>query len=274
MDARPSPAFAVRLRDLLATLESAALLGAAEIRLRGLGEQLQFACLALPCTEALVALEIARLGRLTVPGVASADGWRATNLDFMPSGTPFAYLLGGGGGYSAEITTGDPMLEVLQPVLEHEPRQCIFVPIRVGASIVGGAALLRDEAAVAALGEAAEGSSLAMAERLAEVLALTIESFRTERVLLQLFAQVLPDLCAADAPTRFLAELDHHIHELRIDPTYQRRMRLAQVVGSIAAQGEAETQLVSDILERVARYMRELGEGQRLTELAPFSAAE
>jgi hypothetical protein len=113
-----------------------------------------------------------------------------------------------------------------------------------------------------------------MAERLAEVLALTIESFRTERVLLQLFAQMLPDLCAADAPTGFLAELDHHIHELRIDPTYQRRMKLARVVGKIAAQGEAETQLVSDILERVARYMHELVDGQRADEIAPFATNE
>jgi hypothetical protein len=271
MDAPPSPAFAVRLRDLLATLESAALLGAAEIRLRGLGEQLQFACLALPCTEALVALEIARLGRLTVPGVASADGWRPTELDFMPSGTPFAYLLGGGGGYAAEIAAGDPMLEVLQPVLGCEPRQCIFVPIRVGAGIVGGAALLRDEAAVATAGEDAEGRTLGMAERLAEVLALTIESFRTERVLLQLFAQMLPDLCAADAPTGFLPALDKHIHSLRIDPSYQRRMQLAQVVGRIAAQGEAETRLVTDLLERMARYMHELVDGERSDELAPFS---
>ena len=274
MDARLSSAFAVRLRDLLATLESTALLGAAEIRLRGLGEQLQFACLALPCSEALVALEIARLGRLTVPGVASAEGWRPCELDFMPSGTPFAYLLGGGGGYSAEIEPGDPMLEVLQPVLECAPRQCIFVPIRVGSSIVGGAALLRDEAAVEALGPDAESQSLGMAERLAEVLALTIESFRTERVLLQLFAGMLPDLLAADAPTRFGEALDKHIHELRIDPAYQRRMGLAQVVGRIAGQGEAETRMVTDVLERVARYMTELVGGERSEQLGPFSFGE
>ena len=131
-------AFAVRLRDLLSALEASALVSASETRLRGLGEQLRFACMALPCDEALVALELGSLGRLEVPGVASADEWRAQRHDFMPSGTPFAYLLGGGSGYLAEVEEGDAMLEMLRPVLTTEPRQAIFVPLRVGASIMGG----------------------------------------------------------------------------------------------------------------------------------------
>src|SRR5690606_33093211 len=68
--------FAIRLRDVLSTLEAAALLGSSSVRVRGLGEQLMFACAALPCEEALVALELGQLGRLSVPGVARADAWR------------------------------------------------------------------------------------------------------------------------------------------------------------------------------------------------------
>ena len=83
MDTVMVSAFAVRLRDLLATLESTALLSVAEGRMRGLGEQLQFACMALPCDEALVALELGGLGRLRVPGVANADEWRATEHEFI-----------------------------------------------------------------------------------------------------------------------------------------------------------------------------------------------
>jgi hypothetical protein len=161
---------------------------------------------------------------------------------------------------------------VLGPALETTPRQCILVPIRVGANIVGGAALLRDAKLMASLSEETISRSLPMAERLAEVLALTLESHRTERVLLQLFAELLPDLCAADAPTRFFEALAKHLHALRLDPTYQRRMQLAEVVGRIAGQGEAETRLVTDILERVAGYMHELvGESQD-AELTPFGA--
>lgn len=259
MTGRGKAAFTVRLRDLLATLESAALIGATENRLRGLGEQLQFACLALPCSEALVALEVAQLGRLQVPGVASAEGWRATELEFLPTGTPFAYLLGGGGGYAAELEAGDDLLETIRPVLLTEPRRAIFVPIRVGGGIVGGAALLSDAELVAGAVDAHRADDiLAMAERLAEVLALTIESYRTERVLLQVFAQMLPDLCAADAPTGFGTALQAYLHDLRLAPTYRRRLALAQTIGEIAAQGDSETELVVDLLKRFQRYIVDL----------------
>src|SRR5262245_2401548 len=89
----PLSAFSARLRDLLSTVEATALIGSAEARVRGLGEHLRFACLSLPCSEALVALEIEALGRLTVPVVADQKGWRYTNVSFPPSGSPFAYLL-------------------------------------------------------------------------------------------------------------------------------------------------------------------------------------
>ncbi len=243
--------FSIRLRDLLSTLEVTTILGAAEIRMRGLGEQLQFGCLALPCDEALVALELASLGRLSVPGVASAEAWRATDLEFMPSGTPFAYLLGGGGAFAAELSDDDEMMRALAPALTISPRYVIFVPIRAGAAVLGGAALLSQDEP---LGDA----QLSMAERLGEVLSLTLESHRTERVLLQLFATVLPDLCAADAPTDFAAALSRHLHQLRIAPEYRRRLELAESVGRLASHGEAETRLARDLVTRMAAYLGEL----------------
>ncbi|MCC6525348.1 MAG: hypothetical protein IT373_22030 [Polyangiaceae bacterium] len=258
--------FSVRLQDLLSTLEGAALIGAARMRLRGLGEQLQFACLAMPCDQALVALELERLGRLQVPGVASADGWRTTDLEFLPSGTPFAYLLGGGSGYAAELAPGDPMLEVLAPVLDSAPRHALLVPIRVGASVVGGAALL---SADAHMGD----RELALGERLASVLALTLEAYRTERVLYQLFARALPDLCGDDALTGFPAALERHLHSLRLTPEYRRRLDLARSVARLAASGTAETRLATDILGRVEAYVGELERGEETDEEAAADAA-
>jgi len=260
MTRRGNAAFTVRLRDLLATLESAALIGAAENRLRGLGEQLQFACMALPCSEALVALEVAELGRLQVPGVASADGWRPTELEFLPSGTPFAYLLGGGGGYGAQVAAGDELLDAIRPVLESQPQHAIFVPIRVGGGVVGGAALLTEAELLGAMSEGRVDDTLGMAERLAEVLSLTLESYRTERVLLQVFSQLLPDLCAPDAPTGFGPALESYLHDLRLAPEYRRRLILAQTIGEIAAYGESETELAVDLLRRFQRYIADLTE--------------
>jgi hypothetical protein len=243
--------FAVRLRDVLGTLETAAILDAAETRVRGLGEQLQFACLALPCEEAFVALEVSTLGRLSVPGVASAEDWRPGDRQLMPSGTPFAYLLGGGASFATELEEGDPLLVALGPALLSAPRFAAFVPIRVGGAVLGGAALLRS---TESFGDAA----LAMAERLGTVLSLTVESYRTERVLLSLFARLLPDLCAADAPTDFSTALSRYIHQLRVSPVYRQRLELAETIGRVAAAGAAETRLVVDVLARVDTYLREL----------------
>ena len=248
--------FAVRLRDLLATLESAALLGAAAARVRGLGEHLRFACLALPCDEALVALELEALGRLRVPVVADAEGFRTTELDFLPSGTPFAYLLGGGGGHAADLAPGDYMVAALRPVLSIEPGRGVFVPIRIGESIVGGAALLTR--AGAALGEGGVDRQLEMAERLGEVLALTVESFRTERILFELFARALPDLLAGEAPTSLGPALGRHIHALRVTPAYRRRLELATQVGRLADRGEPEAALAGDVIARFEGYLRGL----------------
>ena len=259
--------FAVRLRDLLATVETTSLLGAAEIRMRGLGEQLQFACMAVPCDEALVAIELSSLGRLRVPGVATADGWRAAEIDFMPSGTPFAYLLGGGGGFAAEIAEGDEMITALSPILATTPRHAIFVPVRAGATVIGGAALFRSD-------DAHGDAELSMAERLSEVLSLTLETHRTERVLFSLFATVLPDLVAPDAATDFAGGLEKYIHHLRLAPAYQERLALAETIGRIAAQGSAETRLVTDILSRVETYVRDLEQGDPSAEGELLDAGE
>lgn len=240
--------FTVRLRDLLSTLESSALLGAAEARVRGLGEQLRFACLALPCSEALVALEMEALGRLTVPAVADVDGVRPTSLEFQPSGTPFAYLLGGGSGHGAQLAPDDPMIAPLRPALLRTPTYGIFVPIRLGDTTVGGAALFSHDAP---LGD----RELVMAERLSEVLSLTVESFRTERVVFELFARALPDLLGPESSTSLPVALERHIRSLRLLPTYRRRLELAMAVGRVADHGEAEATLAESLLSRIDAYM-------------------
>jgi GAF domain-containing protein len=253
MPPRSSPdPFLLRLRDLLSTLESAALLGAAEARVRGLGEQLRFACMAIPCAEALVALELQALGRLTVPVVASASEVRPSGLEFLPSGTPFAYLLGGGGGHAAELSADDPMIAPLLPALSAPPAHGIFVPIRLGETVVGGAALLSHDAP---LGD----RELDMAERLGEVLALTVESFRTERVIFELFARALPDLIGPEAATSLPVALEKLIREIRLSPDYRRRLSLAAAVGKVADHGEAELELASALLGRIDAYARKLG---------------
>ncbi|WP_437596022.1 hypothetical protein [Sorangium sp. So ce590] len=262
----PLAPFTARLRDLLATVESAALLGAVEARVRGLGEHLRFACLAVPCSEALVAVEMEALGRLTVPVVADAAGFRAPGAELPPSGTPFAFLLGGGGGHAVGLSDGDPMIAPLRPLLAAAPTAAIFVPIRVGATTVGGAALFSHDAPFGA-------RELDMAERLAEVLALTVESFRTERVVFELFARAMPDLLAqapgqsaqegaAPPPTSLRAALERHIHALRLTPEYRRRLELAAVVGRLAEHGEAEARLALDLLARIDAYARGAGGAQ------------
>ncbi len=273
----PLAPFTARLRDLLATVESAALLGAVEARVRGLGEHLRFACLAVPCSEALVAVEMEALGRLTVPVVADAAGFRAPGAELPPSGTPFAFLLGGGGGHAVGLSDGDPMIAPLRPLLAAAPTAAIFVPIRVGAATVGGAALFSHDAPLG-------GRELDMAERLAEVLALTVESFRTERVVFELFARAMPDLLAqapgqsaqegaAPPPTSLRAALERHIHALRLTPEYRRRLELAAVVGRLAEHGEAEARLALDLLARIDAYARGAGGAQEPLAEGEGSAA-
>lgn len=251
---RPPPAldpFTARLRDLLSTLESAALLGVAEARVRGLGEHLRFACLALPCSEALVAIELESLGRLTVPVVADARGHRPCGLELWPSGTPFAYLLAGGGGHAVELAPDDAMVAALRPALSGAPAHAIFVPVHAGSAVVGGAALFSRDAR---LGD----RELEVAERLAGVLSLTIESFRTERVIFELFARALPDLLGPEPPTSLPDALARHLALLRAAPSYRRRLALAVAVGRVADHGPAELELAAAILDRIDAYARGL----------------
>jgi len=248
----PLDPFTARLRDLLSTLESAALLGVAEARVRGLAEHLRFACLAVPCSEALVALEVAALGHLAVPVVADARGERAIDLDVWPSGTPFAYLLAGGGGHAVELMPDDPMIAPLRPALSASPRSAIFVPVHAGGAVVGGAALFAHEAL---LGD----RELAMAERLGPVLSLTVEAFRTERALFELFARALPDVLGPEAETSLPVALDRHIAALRAAPAYRRRLSLASAVEKVAAHGPREAELAAALLDRIDAYARGLG---------------
>lgn len=240
-------AFSARLADLLATLETSALLGAAEGRVRGLGEHLRFACLAMPCSDALVALEIEALGRLMVPAVATREGYTHTDLSFPASGSLFAHLLAGGGGHALSLEQDDSLLTPFAETLSTAPQSAVVVPIRSGDVVLGGAAFFSEQPSMAE-------THLEMAERLGEVLSLTVESFRTERLLYQLFARALPSLFGDDAATHLGEKLAEHIHGLRVDPVYRRRLELAVEVGRLAEAGAAEAELAGQLVRQIARY--------------------
>lgn len=241
-------AFASRLSDLLGTLESAAVIGLARSRVRGLGEQLRFACLAVGCTEALVALEMTALDRLTIPAVADASGYREVSHELLPDGTPIAYLLAGGAGHSVEILDDDGAIAPFRAVLNQAPTSAIFSPIRVGERFVGATVLLSSETP---LGD----RELEMAERLSEVLALTVESFFTERTLFELFALALPELLGPSSPTSLPRALEDHIRGLRVAAPYRRRLELAMAVGKLAGRSQAEVDVVSRVLAAFDAYV-------------------
>ena len=48
------------------------------------------------------------------------------------------------------------------------------------------------------------------------------------------------------------------MHQARVGPDYQERLRLAATVGAICTQGPSEARLVTDVLSRVERYLNEL----------------
>jgi hypothetical protein len=98
-----------------------------------------------------------------------------------------------------------------------------------------------------------------MAERLGEVLSLTVESFRTERVVFSLFARALPDVLGPDASTPLSLALERHIRDLRLLPSYRRRLALALAVGRVADHGENEAALATAMLDRIEVYARSLG---------------
>lgn len=248
-------AFAARLADVLATLESTAVLGAAERRVRGLGGLLTFACETVPCDEAFVALELEHLGRLHVPGIASAREWRTTSVELPPVGTPFAYLLAGGGGHAVELVPNEPLLALLGGALGSAPKQGAFAPIRLGADVVGGLALLFSE-------PRSGDRALVLAERLADVAAGAVEAFRTERALLEVFAAALPELHAEEPDTRFAERLERFVHRLRLTPEYRRKLGLASAVSRLAERGDAESALARGLLGELERYVDRLEAGE------------
>jgi hypothetical protein len=123
----------------------------------------------------------------------------------------------------------------------------VFVPIRIGELTVGGAALLLED-------RVSTDKPLEMAERLAEVLALTVESFRTEQMIFSLFARALPDLLDENAPTSLRESLARYVHALRLAPTYKDRLALALAVGRLCDRGPAEAALCADVLARIEGY--------------------
>lgn len=241
-------AFSSRLQDLLGTLESGAIIALARSRVRGLGEQLRFACLALGCTEALVALEMTAMDRLVVPAIADGSGFREVNHELLPDGTPIAYLLAGGAGHCVEILEEDSAVAPLRPILGQDPKGAIFSPIRVGDRFVGAVVLLSSDGPMS-------DSQLEMAERLAEVLALTVESFFTERALFELFALALPELLGPSSPTSLPRALEDHIRTLRVAPAYRRRLELASAVGRLAGRTDAEAELAGRVLAAFDAYV-------------------
>ncbi len=245
-----SAAFVSRLRDLLSTVEATSVLSSADVRMRGLREQLEFACVAVPCEQALVALEVTSFGRLAILATSTQAGSADADLEFVATGTPLAHVLAGGDAIGMSLEPGDALLDFARPLITVDARSAIVAPLRLGRSPVGGVILLR----------AAESGDreVRLAQHLGEVLSLTVESFRTERVLLELFARALPDVLAPDLPSTFGARLEAMLDELRFDPAYHRRVRMAVVCGKIAARGEADASLVEGVLDRFEEHFRAL----------------
>src|SRR5262249_17726591 len=148
------------------------------------------------------------------------------------------------------LAADDPMIAPLRGALSAAPRSGLFLPLRVNETVIGGAALFSHDAAFS-------DRHLEMGERLAEVLALTVESFRTERIVFELFARALGDVLR-DVPTSFAASLARYIHALRLPPAYRRRLTLAAAVARVADRGEAEAELVIDLLDRIDQYAKKL----------------
>lgn len=248
--AEPNAAFVARLRDLLATIEASSVVGRAEGRVRGLGHQLEFACVALPCDEALVALEREAFAQLEVPVVATAAGCRETTLVLLPMGTPFAHLLAGGTAFALTLQPADAAIAQLRPVLTTDPSAAAFAPIHMGRAVVGAVTLLRD----CEFGD----RELRLVQHLGEVLSLTVEGFRTERVLLDLFVRALPDVLAPEFGTSLRPALERALAALRLDATYRRKLQLALASAHLAERGPEATELAIGILEQFDGYLRRL----------------
>lgn len=247
-------AFSRRLSDLLSTLEASAVIGLAKSRVRGLGEQLAFACAALGAAEGFAALELGATSNLTVPVVADASAHREVSLELPLEGTLLSHVISGGGAYAVTIEPGDDLAAPFLPLLSGEPRAALCVPTRVGDRTVGGVCLVSWD-------EPFADDKIAMAERLAEVVGLTVEAFFTERMMFELFAKVLPDLLGKDAATGLGDRLSAHLRGLRVAPTYRRRLELALSVGRLTARSDLEAKLATRVLDSFEKYVTALEGG-------------
>ncbi len=247
-------AFSSRLFDLLSTVEAGAVLGLAKSRVRGLGEQLAFACAAMQASEAVAALETSATTHLVVPVVGSPAGHREVALEIPFEGTLFSHVLGGGSTYALTLEPGDELAAPLAPVLEQPPAAAIVVPLHLGDRTVGGVALLSHEGS---FGDA----QVEMAERFGEVVGLTVEAFFTERMLFELFASCLPELLGKEAATTLPEKLLSYLRTMRVQPVYRTRLELALAVGRIAGRTGAEAKLAARVLEAFEAYIAALEGG-------------
>lgn len=248
---RGDDAFSRRLLDLLSTLESSAVIGLAKSRVRGLGEQLAFACAALGAAEGLAALEMSATSNLIVPVVADASSHREVHAELPLEGTLLAHVLSGGGAFAVSIEPGDELAAPLLPLLSGEPRAALLVPTRIGDRTVGGVCLVSYD-------EPFGDDKIAMAERLSEVVGLTVEAFFTERMMFELFASALPDLLGKDAATGLGERLTAHLRQLRLTPTYRRRLELALSIGRLTSRSDLEGRLATRVLDAFERYVAAL----------------
>lgn len=247
-------AFAARLFDLLSTVEASAVIGLAKSRVRGLGEQLAFACSALRASEAVAALETSATTHLAVPVVASPSGHREVSLELPFEGTVLSHVLGGGSTYALTLEPSDELVAPLRPLLEAEPVAALVVPIRLGDRTVGGVAFLSHEGPFAE--EAVE-----MAERFSEVVGLTAEAFFTERMLFELFASCLPELLGKDAATALPDKVMAFLRSVRVSPVYQTRLALALSIGRLTSRSATEARLATRVLDAFEGYVTALEGG-------------
>jgi hypothetical protein len=80
-------------------------------------------------------------------------------------------------------------------------------------------------------------------------------------VVFQLFARALPDILGEGAATSLPTALERHIRDLRLLPSYRRRLDLALAVGRVADHGEREAELAASLLDQIDTYARGLGGG-------------
>lgn len=247
-------AFASRLFDLLSTVEASAVIGLAKSRVRGLGEQLAFACSALHASEALAALETSATTHLSVPVVASPAGHREVSIELPFEGTILSHVLGGGSTYALTLEPGDELVAPLRPLLESDPLAALVVPIRLGDRTVGGACLVSYEGP---FGDA----EIEMAERFGEVVGLTAEAFFTERLLFELFASCLPELLGKEAATALPEKVMGFLRTIRVAPVYRTRLELALAIGRLTSRTGLEARLATKVLDAFEGYLAALEGG-------------